>query len=90
MSTVLQADEKGNLLLPPSLLPESEPLGSYRIEESAGKLIIAKEPPQEKGSEPLWKLPREERVKAFRNWVASFPPGPGLSDYAVSRDSMYD
>ncbi len=90
MSTVLQADEKGNLLLPPSLLPDSEPLGSYQIETSAGKIIIAKKTQDKKNGDPLWKLPREERIKAFREWVASLPPGPGLSEQAVSRDSMYD
>lgn len=90
MSTVLKADDQGNLLLPPSVLPDSEPLGSYRIETFAGKLIIAKEERQRDGSEPLWKLPPEERVKAFLEWVGSFPSGPGLSDYAVSRDSIYD
>ena len=90
MSTVLQAEESGNLVLPPGLLPDSEPLGSYRIEASGGKLIIAKETHQKQKSEPLWKLPPEERIKAFREWVASFPSGPGLPDEAVSRDSTYD
>ena len=31
-----------------------------------------------------------QRVKAFREWVANLPPGPGLSDYDVSRDSIYE
>ena len=89
MSTVLQADEKGNLLVPPALLPESEPGATYTAENNAGKLIIAKEQPREKTPAQLSQLP-QERSEAFRQWIATFPAGPGLSDYAVSRDSIYD
>ena len=35
-------------------------------------------------------LPEEERATAFEAWSASHRPTPPLSDYAVSRASMYD
>jgi hypothetical protein len=35
-------------------------------------------------------LPEEERATAFEAWSASHRPTPPLSDYAVSRDSMYE
>ena len=35
-------------------------------------------------------LPEEERAPAFEAWSASHRPTPLLSDYAVSRDSMYE
>lgn len=31
-----------------------------------------------------------ERAAAFEAWSANHPPTPALSDYAVSRDSMYE
>lgn len=31
----------------------------------------------------------EEKAKAFREWVKSFPDTPPLSDDAISRASMY-
>jgi hypothetical protein len=34
-------------------------------------------------------LSAEERAIAFEAWSASHRPTPPLSDYAVSRDSMY-
>jgi hypothetical protein len=35
-------------------------------------------------------LPEEERATAFEAWSASHRPTLPLSDYAVSRDSMYE
>lgn len=31
-----------------------------------------------------------QRAESFRQWAESHKDGPGLSDWAVSRDSMYD
>jgi hypothetical protein len=94
MSTTVQADETGNLHLPSSLLPGSEPLASYHVETEGSRIVISKEPERtteaESQSPPLWQRAPEERIKALREWLADLPPGPGLSDYAVSRDSMYD
>jgi hypothetical protein len=35
-------------------------------------------------------LPAEERAAAFEAWSASHRPTPVLSDYAVSRDGIYE
>ena len=35
-------------------------------------------------------LAPEERAAAFEEWSASHRPTPPLSDYAVSRDSIYE
>jgi hypothetical protein len=35
-------------------------------------------------------LSPEERAAAFEAWSANHQPTPDLSDYAVSRQSMYD
>jgi len=35
-------------------------------------------------------LSAEERAAAFEAWSANHRPTPPLSDYAVSRDSMYE
>jgi hypothetical protein len=35
-------------------------------------------------------LPAEERAAAFEAWSAGHRPTPPLSDYAVSRDSIYE
>ena len=89
MSTTVQADEMGRLLLPAALLPGSEPKATYRVEEESGRIIISKEKSKER-DRPFWKrATASERVKALDDWIGSMPPGPGLSDYAVSRDSIY-
>jgi hypothetical protein len=35
-------------------------------------------------------MPAEERASAFEAWSANHRPTPALSDYAVSRESMYE
>jgi hypothetical protein len=35
-------------------------------------------------------LPPEERAAAFEAWSAGHRPTPDLSDYAVSRESIYE
>ena len=40
---------------------------------------------------PRWaNMTPEERAQDLRDLVKTFGPGPGLSDWAVSRDSIYD
>lgn len=91
MSTTLRADEMGNLHLPPSLLPDPEPLATYRVEDQNGHIVISKESLQNTATEPFWKTATaEERAEAFRQWASKPRPPVGLSDYAVSRESIYD
>ena len=35
-------------------------------------------------------LSASEKAADLKAWIHSLPPGPGLSDWAVSRDSIYD
>ena len=78
------------LHLPASLLPDPAPKASYRIEVDSGKVLISKAPADSTEPVPMWKRSPEEQIRALEEWIAGLPPGPGLSDYAVSRDSMYD
>jgi hypothetical protein len=89
MSTTLQADDKGALHLPPSLLPTAEPLAIYRIQASDGQVVISKAGRSEGGDEPFWKsASTEEWLESFSAWMGSHTDGPNLPDEATSRDSM--
>jgi hypothetical protein len=86
VSTMLQADEKGMLHVPSSLLPNGEPLATYRVETESGQLIIANVVEEQQGSA----MGARERAEAFLKWARKPRPAVGLSKYAVGRDSMYD
>ncbi|MDQ3397060.1 MAG: hypothetical protein M3511_04695 [Deinococcota bacterium] len=84
---VLKTDEKGALHIPAELLGEPKPLTRMRLKLEAE---VAEEGPQ---WGPLWaKMTPEERLRDFQAWVDRFKDedSPGLSDWAVSRDSIYD
>ena len=90
MSTKLQADEKGTLHVPAALLPDPEPMATYHVHEQNRQIIISREKNKIE-EEPFWKTASsEERLKAFREWAKEAGTPAGLSDYAVSRESMYD
>jgi hypothetical protein len=82
-TTKVKTDENGNVLL----LAGLEPNTVYKVERQ-GK-VLKLEP--ESATEPFWKTAtHEEWVEAVNELLDSLPPGPGLSDWAVSRDSIYD
>jgi hypothetical protein len=86
-TTKVKTDENGNVLLTKQLAPELEPNTVYTVERQ-GKAIRLEPIPT---TEPFWKTAtKEQRLKALKDWLDSLPPGPGLSDWAVSRDSIYD
>ena len=76
-------DENGELHLTREQLGEVEPNTRFRV-----------------SAEPVEKTPRfgrkwanltpEERARDLRELVKTFGKGPGLSNWAVSRDSIYD
>ncbi len=79
----LETDENGELHLTKEQLGEVAP--NVRFKVSAEPL---EETPR---FGPEWaNLTPEERVKDLRELVKTFGEGPGLSDWAVSRDSIYD
>ncbi len=87
MSTIIEVDENGTLHLPASLLPEAGPHARYRIEVDEKHLVLSREDI----SQPLWKTATpDEWAAGFLEWADSHTPGAGLSDEAVSRDSIYD
>jgi len=87
---VVQADDKGDLLLPRALLPEPAPLATYIVREKDGQTVIVKET-QPTTERPFWEAASpEERLAALREWLKEAGTPAGLSDYAVSRDSIYD
>ncbi len=86
-TTKIKTDENGNVLLTKELVEELEPNTVYKIERQGKAIRLEPEPT----TEPFWKTAtHEEWVKAVNDLLDSLPPGPGLSDWAVSRDSIYD
>jgi hypothetical protein len=82
-ATKVKTDEHGNV----TLLSGLEPNTVYTVERQ-GKAVRLEPTPI---TEPFWKTAtKEQRLKALNDWLNSLPPGPGLSDWAVSRDSIYD
>jgi hypothetical protein len=91
METTLQADEKGGLHLPASLLPQAEPLATYQVHETNGQIVISRKESQGAEPPPFWKTATpEERLAALREWLSKVQTPACLSDYAVSRESIYD
>lgn len=74
---LIKPDAEGNIVISREVLQR---LGSRKIELEVGEegVVLAGEPTT------------QQRIQAFRQWTESFPTGPGLSDWAVSRDSIYD
>ncbi len=80
----LETDENGELHL------TREQLGSIGAHQNVKVRL-------EKGSKPAWgprwaNMTPEERAKDFEAWARRFrdDDAPALSDWAVSRDSIYD
>lgn len=76
---LLKPDELGNVMLSKKLIKQ---LKKKRVE-----LEVSEE---EEILLEVTALKPEEKIGAFRDWVSSFPKGVGLSDWAVSRESIYD
>ncbi len=87
MTSIVEVDEAGTLHLPASILPESAPRTRYLASMQGQQLVLARA-----GAEAgLWNTTTpEEWVRDFRAWVAGHKDGPGLSDEAISRDTIYD
>ena len=81
----VETDENGELHLTKEQLGNTEP---------HTRLKVRAEPVGQKPHlGPLWAaMTPEERVRDFREWAARFrdDKAPPLSDWAVSRDSIYD
>jgi len=91
MNTTPQADENGNLRVPPALLPHAEPLAIYQLQAQKEQIIITKTTPETSEKKPFWQTASpQQRVQALRKWIKEAGTPAGFSEWAVSRDSIYD
>jgi len=87
MSHTVEVSDEGIIRLPSDVLEQVKPHTRFVVE--VHNRIVVLRPENEE--QPFWATATpEEWVKDFRQWVASHKGGPGLSDEAVSRESMYD
>ena len=87
MSTIIEADEHGAIHLPAELLPEAKPHSRYRVETTSRQVVLSAEGVIE--ARAVTATP-DERAREFLRWARSHSEPFGLSEDAVSRDSMYD
>jgi len=82
----LEVDDRGCLSVPPDMLGPADPHRRYRAETYGDVLLLRPEAP-----EPFWaRATSEERVAAFRAWVATHQGGPALPGDALRRVNLYD
>jgi adenylate kinase len=87
MSHTVEISNEGTIRLPSDVLERMKPHTRFVVEVDNHIVVLRPEDEQQ----PFWATAtREEWVKDFRQWVASHKGGPGLSDEAVRRESMYD
>lgn len=87
MSAILEVDERGNLQLPPDVLPISKPHTRYVASVSGHQVVLA---PAE-NEKPFWMTATaSERAEDILHWAASHQDGPALPDEAMHRDSIYE
>lgn len=87
MSAIIEADENGTLQVPASLLPSAAPHARYRVEAEPSRIVLF----PETSAQPFWESATPaQRAREFLRWANSHTDGIGLSDEAVSRDSIYD
>ena len=86
MTRWLEVDDRGSLTVPPDVLGPVAAHRRYRVETS-GEVVLLR--PEE--AEPFWaRATPEERVAAFRAWLARHQGGPALPIEALRRISLYD
>jgi len=87
MSIVVELDEKGELHLPSAMLPGAGPHARYQVDVQGHQVVLS---PQS-GGDGFWhQADPKQRAADILQWAASHRDGPGLSDEAVGRDSIYD
>lgn len=88
MKAILEADEKGVLQVPQAMLPVSTPRGRYAASLEDGMIVIK---PIRDDDEERHSASPTQRAASFRRFIARHKVvGGGLSDWAVSRDSIYE
>jgi hypothetical protein len=84
---LLKADDTGALKVPSSMLPNSKANAEYEVSARGNHLVIKPVAPK---SDFWTKLTPQERAEKFSAWVKESTVSVGLSDYAVSRESIYE
>jgi len=86
MAYVVEADDKGWLMVPQELRDIVRPHSRYLVEVQGNVLILRPE-----NGRPFWATATPEQwQRAFLEWVESHHEGPDLPDEALHRDTMYD
>lgn len=86
MDKILETDADGIISVPPEVLGRTTPHMRYIVEYQANGILLRPEK-----QAPVWKTaPIAEWVDVFSQWISSHSTGPGLSDAAISRDTIYD
>jgi hypothetical protein len=86
-STVLETNESGALQIPASVL-DAGPHARFRVEHDGNALRLIPE-----SRRPFWETaPSQERIRVFRDWVASLPKraGSAIPAEALRRQNLYD
>jgi len=84
---LLKTDKSGALTLPPSILPNSTANAEYDVSVRGDHLIVKPAAPKNY----FWtKLSPDQRAERFSAWVKETAVPVGLSDNAVSRESIYE
>ena len=87
MSHIVEVSDEGTIHLPSDVLEQVKPHTRFAVEVHNG-IVVLHSTDTEK---PFWATATpKERAEDLRQWVANHKGGPGLSDEAVSRESMYD
>jgi hypothetical protein len=87
MSAILEVDERGNLQLPPDVLPISKPHTRYVALTNGHQVVLA--PAQDEKLFWMTASP-DERAEDVLHWATSHTDGPGLPDGATDRESIYE
>lgn len=86
---LIRRDENGDVKIPKEFLEDSEMV--FSLERQGKTIKLDAEGTTKPEEKPFWETATpEEWIAAFNKWIDELPPGPGLSDWAVSRDSIYD
>ena len=84
--TILETDTEGILRLTHEQLGDVGAHARFVVEREGDKIVL-----RPAGGASRWDSSTpEERAEEFRRWALSHRGGPGLSDEAISRESIYD
>lgn len=84
--TILETDTEGALRLTREQLGDVGAHARFVVEREGDKIVL-----RPAGGASRWDSSTpEERAEEFRRWALSHRGSPGLSDEAISRESIYD